>query len=52
LHYLATNALYEEEREPFASYGYLCSYLADSYHPDDGGATFLRNIGSYKSYKA
>jgi hypothetical protein len=21
--------------------------LTDSYHPDDGGATFLRNVGSY-----
>jgi hypothetical protein len=21
-------------------------------HPDDGGATFLRNVGSYKSHAA
>jgi hypothetical protein len=24
----------------------------DSCHPDDGGATFLRNVGSYKSHTA
>jgi hypothetical protein len=23
-----------------------------SYHPDDGGATFLRNVGSYKGHTA
>jgi hypothetical protein len=23
-----------------------------SYHPDEGGAKFLRNVGSYKSHKA
>jgi hypothetical protein len=26
--------------------------LADSYHPDDGGYTFLRKILSYKSHMA
>jgi hypothetical protein len=25
--------------------------LADSCHPDDGGDTFPRNVGSYKSHK-
>jgi hypothetical protein len=24
--------------------------LTDSCHPDDGGAKFLRNVGSYKSH--
>jgi hypothetical protein len=24
----------------------------DSCHPDDGGATFIRNVGSYKSHTA
>jgi hypothetical protein len=26
--------------------------FADSFHPDDGGAKFLRNVGSYKSHTA
>jgi hypothetical protein len=26
--------------------------LADSCHPDDGGDTFLRKVGSYKSHTA
>jgi hypothetical protein len=30
----------------------LTLYFADSCHPDDGGATFLENVGSYKSHKA
>jgi hypothetical protein len=25
-------------------------YLADSFHPDDGGDTFLRNVNSYKRH--
>jgi hypothetical protein len=29
-----------------------CSLLTDSCHPDDGGDTFLRNVGSYKSHTA
>jgi hypothetical protein len=28
------------------------SKFTDSYNPDKGGATFLRNVGSYKSHKA
>jgi hypothetical protein len=24
--------------------------LSDSFHPDDGGDTFLRNVGSYNSH--
>jgi hypothetical protein len=30
----------------------LRSYFNDSCHPDEGGARFLRNIGSYKSHMA
>jgi hypothetical protein len=26
--------------------------VTDSYHPDEGGAKFLRNVGSYKSHTA
>jgi hypothetical protein len=26
------------------------SAVADSFHPGDGGDTFLRNVGSYKSH--
>jgi hypothetical protein len=26
------------------------SWLADSYHPNDGGDTFLGNVGSYMSH--
>jgi hypothetical protein len=26
--------------------------FTDSCHPDEGGAKFLRNVGSYKSHKA
>jgi hypothetical protein len=26
--------------------------VIDSYHPDEGGAKFLRNVGSYKSHTA
>jgi hypothetical protein len=29
-----------------------CSSLTDSCHPDDGDATYLRNVGSYKSHTA
>jgi hypothetical protein len=29
-----------------------CSYFTDSCHPDEGGARFLRNVGSYKSHTA
>jgi hypothetical protein len=34
------------------SYCQYWSYLADSCHPDDGGDTFLRNVGSYKRHMA
>jgi hypothetical protein len=27
-------------------------FFADSFHPDGVGDTFLRNVGSYKSYRA
>jgi hypothetical protein len=29
-----------------------CTLLSDSCHSDDGCATFLRNVGSYKSHTA
>jgi hypothetical protein len=30
----------------------LATDFPDSCHPDEGGARFLRNVGSYKSYTA
>jgi hypothetical protein len=30
----------------------LGTTLTDSCHPDNGGTTFLRNVGSYKSHTA
>jgi hypothetical protein len=33
-----------------ASYCSRCFYLVDSFHPDDGGYTLLRNVGSYKRH--
>jgi hypothetical protein len=41
-----------EQRASVASYCQSCSWLADFYHPDDGGDTIPRNIGSYKSHMA
>jgi hypothetical protein len=39
------------ERASVASYScQRCSYLVDSCHPDDGGAKFLQNVGSYKKH--
>jgi hypothetical protein len=38
------------QRASVASYCYRLSYLTDYFHPDDRGATFLQNIGSYKSH--
>jgi hypothetical protein len=35
-----------------ASYSLCCSYFTYSYHPDEGGAKFLRIVGSYKSHTA
>jgi hypothetical protein len=32
------------------SIGEVGTTLADYCHPDDGGDTFLRNVGSYKSH--
>jgi hypothetical protein len=40
------------QRASVPSYGYRCSYHTDSCHHDDGGATFLRKLGYYKSHKA
>jgi hypothetical protein len=33
------------------NYGKLSLYT-DSFHPDEGGSKFFRNIGSYKSHMA
>jgi hypothetical protein len=30
----------------------LRTLVTDSCHPDEGGAKFVRNVGSYKSHKA
>jgi hypothetical protein len=30
----------------------VCRLLVTASHPDEGGATFLRNVGSYKSHTA
>jgi hypothetical protein len=38
-------------RRRITSYGWRCSHFIDSCH-FDGGAKFLRNVGSYKSYTA
>jgi hypothetical protein len=35
-----------------ASCSLCCSWFADFCHPDEGGARFLRNVGSYKSHIA
>jgi hypothetical protein len=40
------------QRASVASCSLCCSYFADSYHPDEGYARFLRNVGSYKSHTA
>jgi hypothetical protein len=29
-----------------------CSQFIDSCHPDEEGAKFIRNVGSYQSHKA
>jgi hypothetical protein len=28
---------------------FCCIVFTDSFHPNDGGDTFLRNVGSYKT---
>jgi hypothetical protein len=40
------------QRTSVASYSYRCSLFTDSCYPDEGGARFLRNVGSYKSHTA
>jgi hypothetical protein len=32
--------------------GVFLDVFTDSCHPDEGGAEFLRNVGSYKSHMA
>jgi hypothetical protein len=39
-------------RTSVASCSLCCSYFTDFCHPDEGGARFLRNVGSYKSHTA
>jgi hypothetical protein len=39
-------------RASVASYSWRCSQFIDSCHPDEGGAKFPRNLGSYKSHTA
>jgi hypothetical protein len=46
-----SNSIYSQ-RASVASYCQRCSYLADSCHLDDGGDTFLRNVGSYTDHTA
>jgi hypothetical protein len=38
------------QRASVATYCQRCFQLADSCHPGNGGDTFLRNVGSYKSH--
>jgi hypothetical protein len=38
------------QRASVASCSLCCSQFTDSCHPDEGGARFLRNVGSYKSH--
>jgi hypothetical protein len=40
------------QRASVDNYGYRYAKFGDSCHPDDGGDTFLRNVGSYKSHTA
>jgi hypothetical protein len=44
------NATDLRTRTSVASCILCCSYFTDSRHPDEGGARFLRNVGSYKSH--
>jgi hypothetical protein len=46
-HTLRSNRI-SSQRVSVASCSYRCSYFTDSCHPDEGGATFLRYVGSYK----
>jgi hypothetical protein len=49
---LGTTLAVTTQRASVASYSQRCSYFTDSRHPDEGGAKFLRNVGSYKSHTA
>jgi hypothetical protein len=40
------------QRVSVASYSQRCSYFTDSFHPDEGGAKMLRNVGPYKIHMA
>jgi hypothetical protein len=40
------------QRTSVVSCSLCCSQFTDSCHPDEGGARFLLNVGSYKSHTA
>jgi hypothetical protein len=42
----------EELSPSFIKLTRSCSEFTDSCHPDEGGAKFLLNVGSYKSHTA
>jgi hypothetical protein len=42
--------LITSQRATVASYSLSCSQFIDSCQPNDGSATVLRNVGSYKSH--
>jgi hypothetical protein len=44
---LETTEVSEERKASF-----ITIWFTDSCHPDDGGAKFLRTVGSYKSHTA
>jgi hypothetical protein len=49
---LGTTLAITSNRRKLRRYTKWCSYFTDSCHPDEGGAKFLRNVGSYKSHTA
>jgi hypothetical protein len=36
----------------FSAGGSVCSHMLTVFYPEDGGDTFLRNVGSHKIYRA
>jgi hypothetical protein len=49
---VTSNRRISSQRASVASYSCRCSYFTDSCHPDEGGAKFLKNVGSHKSHAA
>jgi hypothetical protein len=43
---LAVTSNWSKQRASVTSYFWRCSKLGNSFHPDDGGDTFLRNVGT------